>query len=56
MKTPTTPPAPGVSPPRNDFGPRQFLAALDVLSRRQAARAARFSPTTRLRDTEGLGR
>ena len=43
------PPRVGVTRPRNDFGPRQFLACLDVLSRRHAAKAARRSAISRLR-------
>ncbi len=33
----------------NDFSPRQFLAALDILSRRQVARAANLSSLSKLR-------
>ena len=46
------PPRVGQTPPRNDFGPREALAALDTLSRRRAAQVARLSPVTRLRGVQ----
>ena len=48
MKT-EKPPIVGANPPRNQFGPRQFLLALDVLSQRRARQVARQSSLSRLR-------
>ena len=60
MKKTSPPPIPGTTKPRNDFGgptdkfgPRELMAALDILSRRQLCRTARLSPVSRLRGMGG---